>query len=206
MTLEYVRAERRMLPPAEFGRERLGWWDEPEEITASLDAELWASRADGTAERGAAVTFGVAVAPDHSWAAIAVAWPRPDGSVQVMLAAYQPKTAWIADKLTELRDKWNGRVVLDAASRGLVSGAAEPTEADQAIAHNALADAMVTGAVRHGNEPAMNVAVRAARWKPQGNSRVLDRKKDTDISPIVAAALAYHACATSNTDILLSVW
>lgn len=28
LTMEYVLHERRMLPPAEFARERLGWWDE----------------------------------------------------------------------------------------------------------------------------------------------------------------------------------
>jgi hypothetical protein len=85
---------------------------------------------------------------------------------------------------------WPGAA--DTASQGLVADAEEPSQAEQAKAHNALSDAVLAGAVHHGNEPAMNTAVRAARWKPSGDTRVLDRKGSTDISPLVAAALAVH--------------
>jgi len=44
----------------------------------------------------------------------------------------------------------------------------------------------------------MNTAVRAARWKPSGNTRVLDQKGNTDISPLIAAALAVHGVTTST--------
>jgi hypothetical protein len=45
--------------------------------------------------------------------------------------------------------------------RGAVAG-------EQAKAHNALSDAVLAGVVHHGNEPALNTAVRGARWKPIG--------------------------------------
>jgi hypothetical protein len=79
-----------------------------------------------------------------------------------------------------------------------VADADEPGEAAQAQAHNGLADAVQAGTVRHGNQAELNVAVRASRWKPLGNTRVLDRKGATDISPLVAAALAVHGLATTG--------
>jgi hypothetical protein len=83
---------RRRMPPAEFMREVLGWWDEPARGTAGVFGEMWLPLADPQAERGTNPMFGVAVAPDRSWAAIAVAWRRSDGDAQVMLADYHAGT------------------------------------------------------------------------------------------------------------------
>jgi hypothetical protein len=190
ITWEYVRAERRALPPEEFARERLGWWDEPEDdASRAFDMKRWADLADKDAERGKAPVFAVATAPDRSWSAIAVAWRRPDGLVQVMLADYKQGASWVPDRLAELRTKWRGSVVADTASRGMVNDADDIAAAP---AHNALADAVEAGTVRHGNEAALNVAIAAARWKPTGDTQVLDRKGSVDISPAAAAALAVH--------------
>lgn len=71
----------------------------------------------------------------------------------------------------------------------------------QAQAHNALADALESRSVRHDNEPALNVAVRAARWKPVGNTRILNRKGSADISPITAAAMCVHALADGGASV-----
>jgi hypothetical protein len=78
-----------------------------------------------------------------------------------------------------------------------VDDAENLSEADQAKAHNALSDAVLAGTVRHGNEPALNTAVRAARWKPTGNTRGARPKGSTDISPLTAAALAVHGLTTA---------
>jgi hypothetical protein len=92
-------------------------------------------------------------------------------------------------RVAELRVPLGRRVIAaNKAAQGLVADATELSESEQAKAHNALSDAVLAGAVRHGNEPALNTAVRAARWKPSGNTRVLDQKGATDISPLTAAA------------------
>lgn len=186
-----IADEFAVMDPRTFARERLGWWEPVEAKTGALDAERWARLADPGAERGAA-TFAVATAPDRSWSAVAAAWQRPDGLRQVMLVDYRPGAAWTATRLAELRARWGGRVLADTASRGLVGDADELSLAQQAQAHNALADAVEADSVRHGNERALNVAVRAARWRPLGDTRVLDRKGGADISPLIAVALALH--------------
>jgi phage terminase large subunit-like protein len=191
VSLEAIQAERAALSDEQFGRERLGLWADKQQAPA-IDPDLWSSYADPGAERGSRQTFGLAVAPDRSWSAIAVAWRRPDGRAQVMLADYRPGTAWVLARATELRERWGGPLMVDMAARGLVSDAVELSTSAQAQAHNALATALEGGDLRHGNESALNYAVRAARWKPQGDSRVLDRKGGADISPLVAAALAMH--------------
>lgn len=192
MTYDFVRSERQALPPSEFGRERLGWWDEAGDSQTAIDLDRWLALADADAERGATQVFAVATAPDHSWSAVGVAWLRPDGRVQTMLADYKPTTAWVADRVRALRERWGSAVVCDTASRGLVEDAIEPPEGEQAEAHNELARKVLADELRHGNQPGLNTAVRGARWKPSGNTQVLDRKGALDISPLVAVALAAH--------------
>ena len=189
---EDVADLRRRMPAEEFAREVLGWWDEPAGgSTGAIDPTVWATLADPAAERGQRPVFAVATAPDRSWSAVAVAWQRPDGLAQVMLAGYQPGTAWVSSRLAELRSRWGGQVHVDTASHGLVVDAEKPSQAEQARAHNALSDAVLAGTVRHGNEPALNTSVRSSKWKPVGDTRILDRKGSADISPLIAAALAF---------------
>lgn len=193
---EWERAQRKGQEGINtFRRAYLNQWpDVPLDAAAAagaFDPAQWAALADPAAERGQRPVFAVATAPDRAWSAIAVAWRRPDGLVQVMLADYHADAAWVPARLAELEARWGGTVV-DQASRGLVEGADPASQEGVAVAEAVFADAVIAGTVRHGNEPALNVAVRAARWRPAGDTRVLDRKGGADISPIVAAALAVH--------------
>lgn len=194
----FIVTERAALPDEQFGRERLGLWADRDQVGA-IDPAAWAGLVDARAERGSSPAFAVATAPDRSWAAIAAAWKRPDGSVQVSVADYRPTTTWVAGRVAELRSRWGGRVVTDAASDGLVADAVKLSGAEQAKAHNALSDAVTAGSVRHYGdaEKELGVAVRAARWKTSGDTRVLDRKGSTDISPLVSVALAMHGLTTA---------
>jgi hypothetical protein len=151
-----------------------------------------------------APSFAVATAPDRSWSAIGAACARPDGMVQVFIPNdargqldYRPGTAWVPPRVAELRERWGPSVLTDPAADGLVPDATRLTGQAQAQAHNALADAVEAGTVRHGNEPALNTAVRAARWRALGDTRVLDRKGSADISPLIAVALAAYGLTTA---------
>ena len=198
ITYEQIADERAALSDDGFARERLGMWADPKANAGVFD-NAWPALADPAAARGSQVSFGVSVAPDRSWSAVAVAWRRTDGRVQVMLADYRASTEWVAARVAELRSSWGGSVVASTTARGLVAGAVEPSQAEQALAHTGLDDAVRAGSVRHGNEPALNVAVRGAQWRPYGDTRMFDRKGSLDISPLDAAALAVRATCSVDS-------
>ena len=186
-------------PDGIFRTEVLCQWVDDLEPSA-LDLERWAALADPQAERGPEPVFGVAVAPDRSWSAIAVAWRRPDGKAQVMLTRdgdtvdYRPSTEWVPARCEELRARWGGRISA-VNSKGLVPGADELKPSERIAAHTAMDDAVRAWDVRHGNDPALNMAVRGARWS---GSRVFDRKGDIDITPLDAASVALFALGTDT--------
>jgi hypothetical protein len=201
-----VADQRRALDPAEFAREFLSWWqDPPNEEGGALDIARFAALADPQAGRGSPVSFGVAVAPDRSWSAVAAAWPRGAGVVHVVIVDYRPHATWLADRVVEVRRRWGGRVVVDSRARDLIPGAVEPGETDQALAEAALSDRVTAGSLRHGNEPELLTAVRAAGWRQAGAHRRLEPSGSVDISPLRAAALAVGA-ASASADPLAQVW
>jgi hypothetical protein len=178
----------------DFAREALGIWDVTD-MAPGLDARKWANLADPEAEQGSNLSFGVATSPDRDWAAIAVAWDRGDGTVQgeLITDGYRPTTAWVQPRIDELKTRWGGRILADQASKGLVEDAEYPSAA---VVDNALDDRITAGTVRHGDDPALDVAVRVARWKKSGDTRVLDRRGGMDISPVRALALAVWGATT----------
>lgn len=194
---EAILRMRKKLGPESFLREGLGIWDE-DNTGGAIPYERWKSLIDTTPEMGRPA-FGVATAPDRSWTAIAAAWERPDGLIQVLLGDdYQPDTTWVKARSGELKSRWGGAFAVDKRSRGLIDDALEPNHEEQAKAHNALSDVIKSGDLRHGNEPALNTAARSAVWRKSGETRVLEPKSDeVDISPIRAAALAVHALTTA---------
>jgi hypothetical protein len=197
--MEFLEEQRRNLGLAMFAREHLCVWEpEPGEVGGAFNPDRWASLADPSAERGTAPIFGIATAPDRSWAAVTVAWRRPDGAAQVMLADYKPTTAWVKERVDGLRSQWGGRVLTDTDSQDLVDDAEKVSEKR---AEAALDDAITAGSVRHGNEAALNAAVRAARWKKSGDGRVLDRHGPLEISPAVAAGVVLYGLGVEGPSV-----
>lgn len=200
---EWERAQRKGQEGVDtFRRAYLNQWPQipvlgDSVLGGAFPLDAWDALADPDAPRGVAPVFGLATAPDRSWSAIAVAWWRSDGAVQTMLVDYQRDTSWVSSRADNLLATWGGRVLADVPSRGLVAGATEPSLAEQAQADNELSDRIVAGTVRHGNQPALNTAIRAAKWKPSGDTRVLVPGSSADISPVIAAALAVHGLTTT---------
>ena len=170
-----------------FAREHLGVWDDVRNASA-INVDVWAALAAAGEPQTRGASFGLATAPDRSWSCLAAAWHRADGIPQLSIVRYDRGTAWVEDEASRLRP----RPLVDVASRGLVRDAVEVSQQDQAKAHNALADLVAAGSVRHDDVPELNVSVRASQWRTLGDTRLLDRKGSADISPLVAAALALH--------------
>lgn len=201
-----IADQRQLLDAAEFAREFLGWEEvPPSEMGGDLDVDRFAALANPDAARGRPVYFGVAVAPDRSWSAVAVAWRRPGGGVHVQSVAYRPHASWLTDRVVELRRAWGGTVVVDSRARDLIPDAREPSEVDQALAEAALSDAVIAGTLTHGNEPELLTAVGSAVWQQAGAQRRLVSSGSIDVTPIKAAALAVHA-ASQVVDPLAQVW
>jgi hypothetical protein len=201
-----VAQQRQMLDALEFAREFLTWHEFADAgVDGGLDADRFATLAAPDMQRGRPVYFGVAVAPDRSWSAVAVAWRRPGGGVHVMISDYRPTATWIGSRVGELRRRWGGTPVVDSRARDLIPDAREPGELDQALAEAALSDAVTAGTLTHGNEPELLTAVGAAVWKQTGAHRRLVSSGRLDVSPARAAALAVHA-ASQSTDPLSQVW
>lgn len=197
-----VRLRKLLSNDDDFRREALGIWDEDGGGRAAISPERWAALADPSAQRGSSVAFGVAFDPEADWAAVAVAWRRSDGLAQVMLADYRPGSAWLSTRAEQLRQSWGGTVLADPSAKGHTASDPVPVST-VAVAHNAFANAVTSAELRWGGtvdlgdkSNALTYAVKHARWKASGDSRVFDRKGSADISPLLAAALALHGLTT----------
>ena len=195
---EAILRMRKQLKDDSFIREGLGVWD-TERVSGDLSAEVWKNLADAGAERGKPPVFGCDVASDRT-AWVAVAWRRPDGAAQVMLAnGGEPFPAFeMVDRCVELREKWGGRFV-------------PPRAFEEAMAREGLlvspmklgafpgacgewSDAMDEGTIRHGNQSALNDAVATVRWRTVGTKgeREWLMAGHPEVGPLVAATRALY--------------
>ncbi len=167
--------------------------------TGALSVARWAELSDPRAARGTPVVFGTAVTEDRA-AWIAVAWRRTDGHSQLMLAndgAPLPAHR-LVEECARLSVDWNGRVATTKAFEADMVRAGVDVQlvssVDFGAASGALEDALTAGTVRHGNQPALNGAVKAARWRnaTQSAERAIQLKDSPEVAPLAAAIRALH--------------
>lgn len=192
---------RRSMPPDEFMREFLGWWEDPPgEADTVIDLGLWDRLKDGSKDFPLEpIAFGVTVSPDNrSRSAIGAAGRRQDGRVQVDLIAEGRGTAWVVDWISQRVQRWGPvAVVLDGTAkvfeqalldRGIPAVTTASTDRSQATV--AFYDALGAEQIRHPGEILLDQAVARAEKKPMGGTGwVWD---GVSVSPLVAVTLAYH--------------
>lgn len=218
ISLEHIRKERRAMPPEEFARERLGWWDEDPFADGAFPDGAWDAAKMQAQFDSRPVTFAVEVAPDRDWASIGACGTTPDGKMLVDVIDYRPETGWIGARLTELVEKHGtvGLIVQKSSPAGslipdLLARRVQITEVqtqEYAQACGAFYDAIVTRELGHLNQPELNVSVRGVRKRAAGDASAWDRRKSgLDISPLVAVTLAaWGHKAHAPQDILGAVW
>ena len=205
---ESLEDQRKAMPPDEFAREFLSWWDDPESLGGALSVARWMELADADAERGSEVVFGVDVTQDReAW--VAVAWRRPDDALQVMLANEgQVMPAFrVADYAKELADRWGGQITgSNSLEDEMPHGFIGLTSADFTVASGGFADLMEAGTVRHGNQPALNHAVKVAKWRSAGTGgeRAFQLRDCPEAGPLAAAARALHVLGADVRPFVLS--
>lgn len=195
---EHIAAERRTLPPEEFARERLGWWEEPEDGLAGLPLELWQSRVHGARNQGKPVAYGVDVTPDFSWSCVTQVAVLGEQRI-VRVLRHERGTKWVAPFVAGLLSP-AVRAVVDMSGPASVIGAdlaamgVEPLATsgrDMAQACAGFLDGLIRDTIRHTDQAELNDAVMGAARRPLGDAWAWSRKASTvDISPLVSATLA----------------
>lgn len=203
---EALLNQRSSMPPAEFMREFLSWWEDPESTGGALPYGRWLELADPDASRGEWPAFGLDVTEDRmAW--ISVAWRRPDDSLQVMLANDgEPLPAGsLTGEAKRLCGLWGGEVVPPRAFEDDLEAAGvsvcKATGSDFTAACGKVSDLITDGGIHHGNQPALNAAVKAAQWRSAGTdgSRAFKLKDSPDVGPLAAVARALHGVSAMSS-------
>lgn len=192
--VETIRDMRRAMPPEEFGREFMVWWDDPATASQDLTVEAWDALADPNAAPAGRLLLGADVAP---WSRYASVVAFGDGVLE--LVEHRPGDGWLVDRLVELVAKHSASAVaidpagpigsllpqMEAAGLPLA-----PVEGRDSIrAAGALVRSVQGALFAHRGEPEFRTAVEGAVLRNVGDGVKLSRRdSSTDISPLAAAA------------------
>lgn len=212
ISIEFVETMRRSLPPEEFAREFLGWWEDPIAGTSGIPLDEWAERAERDAEPIEPVVLSIDVSPGHASGAIVAC----GGAVHVV--EHGRGSGWIVDRLVEIRDgtpdkpaKDISAVVLDPASPAAalipdlekagftVRNTSNPdgllvllSGRESVQACELLLASVLDGTFVHRDQQVLNDAVAGAGRRIVGDSWKWSRRDSTvDITPLVGATNAW---------------
>lgn len=219
ITIRYVRGERRGLPPEEFARERMGWWDDPIGGETPIKPGDWTACLDEGSRRTGPVALAVDITPDRSVSSIAVGGRRADGLAHGEVVEHRAGTGWVVDRLVELFGSITPTpvaLVIDPAGpagsleKGLLEkGFSTDKELpagkwrlhfvgsrEYAQACGALADDVANGQFRHIGQAPLDTAVEGVATRPLAEAWAWSRgKSGATIAPLVAVTLARHGHA-----------
>lgn len=199
IAIESLEQARAALTDEDFAREHLNLWGR-RGATPVIDPDVWVRLADGLSKPSDDVAFAVDVPPERTSATVAVA-SNVDGGVHVELVEHRAGVDWVAGRVAELAGKWRPRaVMLDPAGPAgslivpMSKAGVDPVlvggrEMAQACGH--FFDLVVSGQLKHLDDPTLNVAVAAGRKRRVGDAWAWHRRDvSSDISPLVAVTLA----------------
>lgn len=191
-----LAAFRQALPPEEFAREFLGWWDEPATRGDDLSGAQWVDAETESAPSGD-LFFAADVSPNHAWSSI---WVCGNGVLE--LVDRQRGSAWLPERLADLSAKHHAAETGVDPSGPIGSLLPELERADVRFrlidgkesvrACGAILTAIAEKSVRHRGEPELLAAVGGASRRSVGDGWKWSRKDSSvDISPLVAATYAH---------------
>jgi hypothetical protein len=221
--VDTIADERASMSPAEFARERLGWWDEPS-AGHVIPGPKWAACASEGVVVGSVGLF-VDIALDRSVSVVAVCGADADGIPQVEIAEMSPGTDWVTDRVSQMLGR-HEVLAVGARSAGPVAsllpelkGVCAEAEvdfvkvgsSDFAGMCGAFFDAVYASGLRHRSDPRVDAALTAARRHQVLDAWTWERTKvDVDAAPLVAVtgALALFVQRRNDTavDPLNNIW
>lgn len=212
ISIERIATFRRSMPPAEFAREFLGWWDEPGVDEVAISPAAWALTEDATSSMVAVGGFGIEVSLDRKSSAIGASGRRSDDLWHVESIDGRRGTGWVVDRCVEL-NKRHGPAVFGLDGGGPANSLIEPLEAaglnllvaqtrEVGMACAGLIDGVNQKTIWHGPEDELAYAVAGAKKRPLGDGAfALGRKaSDVDIARLQAVALAHWAATNGAGD------
>lgn len=202
---EFVAAERATMTPTEFARERLGWWDDPLDVTdLAISAESWGQGFDPDSQADDPIAFAIDVTPLRTHAAIGAFGRRDDGLGHVECVDSRPGVGWLMDRIEDLYNRWNpsaialdetsgaGSLIPEFEARGIPFLKVGARAMGQAC--GAFFDDVEGQRIKHVGQEPLNIAVNGAKRRPIGDLWAFGRKSSAvNISPLVACTLAHWA-------------
>lgn len=200
LQIEFIRdTERRALPPGEFARERLGWWDDPSPSLAAFPPGAWQACADTSSSITGKASLAVAMSTDRTTVALVAAGHRADGDLHVEVLQHGRAGQWFVPAVAEIARRHGGVVLLHPghpaggllpdleAARILVRSI---TSAEYVAACGTFYDAVVGRRLHYPPpQPELDDAVACATRKPSGEAW---RWAGAGITALVAATQAIH--------------
>jgi hypothetical protein len=199
-----VRHASETMPEGEFRRAFLN------QQTSSTDRvipeDVWRRVCGPDVQPDGKLTMGIDVNPERSMAAICCS----DGSGNVELLDHDRGTGWLVTRTQQLCSKWNASVAVDPAGPAgafipeLKAARVKVVEvggSDFTKACGLFFDAVADQKVRVRTDPRLDAAVAAAQKRTSADAWVWGRKLSADVSPLVAATVAYWASTTQGNKV-----
>lgn len=213
--VEGIERLREKLDPDGFKREGLGLW-----LSTSgqlISPAVWSALTDVESKPTDPVSFAVYVNRMQTHAAIGVAGYRTDGRMHVGIVETQPGTAWIPDRVLQLRDKWKpcATVIDNFSSAAALIPAIEElgvevlttTGADMARACSGFYSAVHEDKLRHGGAQPLADSVAAGKKRDLLDGWAWNRKdSSSDITQLVAVTLALHGLNVNGRTPEIEAW
>jgi len=218
ITKARLRRFRRAMPPAEWAREFLGWWDDPPDAgDTAIPWQPWKAACDDTSTIDGTQIFGLEVSEDRTWSTFAAAGRSSVGEfAHGEVVDTRRGTGWVVGRAVELQSSWGGSLAVADGSPAatlipdLEDAGVDVERLDTAAQTRACAqlhDAVVEGRFKHRDQPVLDMALRGAEKRAVRDAWVWSQKRSSvDISPLAAVTWATFAAGLGDDyDILDSI-
>lgn len=217
ISIQTIRDLRQELPPEEFARESLGWWDETKVTGPDIfGAGNWLSCHTNLEELPTSPdAIGIAVSVDRSVASIAASFKAPwvdeEGEITeipfVAPVDRRDGVAGIVDEVKRIQDKHDCAVLIDAKGPAgyLIKDLEEAgvrvtglTLDEYAEACSRFYDRVKDQKLLHQSSSELDDAVAGAVWRTVGDRNVWGRRQsESDVSMLEAGTLAVEGAERS---------
>lgn len=210
---ETIRNMRQAMPPLEFAREFLVWWEDPPEsgVGGVLDLARWGRLKDENAPAPTRVELMLYVSPDRRTSTIAAAGPGPDGRTLVLTTTL-PGTGHTVTTLKALIDKHKVKTPVALIPNSQAGALIPQLEQDRirwapvtVVQYGQATAAFITGVNEenefvHVGQDELDKAVAAATTRFNGQAEIWDDQRDStvDLGPVVAASVAAYRWALAK--------